>query len=162
MSSQPTSWHHTTSPQIPIPISLDRTLNDPIGDNNAAPEVEAFSGTAHRMDTAKMDMTAYKALVETPFDGVGPRKIVVDSTKPTVRVQFVFIGGRKEAVTVNLDTTVAALYGHSKALSVRLHLLYLQNVEILKDVEDVQNFKMLTQTLRIFRNFLYRNKSGKF
>ena len=94
------------------------SFNDPYGDNGTVDEVEAFSGTAHSMGSATKTVGADDPNMETPFDAVKAKKIVVDTSEPTTKLQFVFIDKRKEAVTVNMDTTVSSLYAHFKSLSV--------------------------------------------
>ena len=54
---------------------------------------------------------------KTLYDSVKSEKIEVDASKPTTKIQLVFIYGWKEALTVNLSTTVLELYAHVRALS---------------------------------------------
>ncbi len=67
---------------------------------------------------------AAKSMEKKPAQSAAPKmtdiyavKIECDSTKPTTKIQIVFIGGKKETVTVNMTTTISALYSHVTALS---------------------------------------------
>lgn len=76
------------------------------------PKFEAFKGAAHSMvdESKKEDMNA-------SFDTVQASKIECDESKPNTRIQIILIGGKKEAIKVNLDNTVLQIYAHVKAVS---------------------------------------------
>ncbi len=59
------------------------------------------------------------------FANIKGEKIVCDKGQKTTRIQFVLIGNTKEAVEVNLSTTIMQLYAHAKLLSVFLYTFYL-------------------------------------
>ena len=84
------------------------------------PKFAAFKGISHSLlpeaNDAKQDMDA-------SFDTVKPTKIQCDDSKPNTRIQIILIGGKKEAIKVNLSSTVLQIYGHVKALSDTVHAM---------------------------------------
>eukprot|EP00485_Elphidium_margaritaceum_P000018 CAMPEP_0202690314 /NCGR_PEP_ID=MMETSP1385-20130828/5322_1 /ASSEMBLY_ACC=CAM_ASM_000861 /TAXON_ID=933848 /ORGANISM="Elphidium margaritaceum" /LENGTH=263 /DNA_ID=CAMNT_0049345551 /DNA_START=47 /DNA_END=838 /DNA_ORIENTATION=+ len=116
-----------------VPSALEPVLKQQFGDNADAMGIEldqsklnedyvpptpdkakfeAFKGTGHSMvdDGKKQEM-------DQSFDTVPPKRIEVDDQKPNTRIQIILIGGKKEAIKVNLSTTVLQIYAHVKAIS---------------------------------------------
>ena len=93
--------------------------------------------------------------LETPFDDAESKKIVVDSSKPTTRIQIVFIGGKKATVMVNMSTTVTEMYGHVKALSVRYSLHF----EWLSVKSEANDSNLSTLCILRFTSDFNRNAS---
>jgi len=91
---------------------VDRKTEEYVPPQPEKPKFEAFKGTAHSMvDEAKQqDM-------DQSFDTAKPDKIQCDDSKPNARIQIILIGGKREAVKVNLSNTVLQIYAHVKAVS---------------------------------------------
>jgi len=92
---------------------VDKKNEDYVPPKPQKPKFEAFKGDAHSMVSeadAKEDLDA-------SFDNVQPAKIQFDAKSPNSRIQIIYIGGKKEALKVNLTTTVLQIYGHVKAVS---------------------------------------------
>jgi len=92
---------------------VDKKGEDYVPPKPQKPQFEAFKGDAHSMVSdhdAKQDMDA-------SFDSVKPERVAFDASSPNTRIQIILIGGKKEAVKVNLSTTVLQIYGHVKAVS---------------------------------------------
>lgn len=92
---------------------VDKKNEDYVPPKPQKPKFQAFKGDAHSMiseSDSKQDMDA-------SFDSVKPERVEFDASSPNTRIQIILIGGKKEAVKINLSTTILQLYGHVKALS---------------------------------------------
>lgn len=92
---------------------VDKKNEDYVEPKQEAPKFQAFKGAAHSMvdDAKKQD-------VDASFDTVKPEKINCNDSQPNTRIQVILIGGKKEALKVNLSNTVLQIYAHVKALSI--------------------------------------------
>ena len=94
---------------------VDKKNEDYVPPKPEKPKFQAFKGDGHSMVNL-LDADAKENMDES-FDTVKPAKIQFDAKSPNTRIQIILIGGKKEALKVNLTTTVLQIYAHVKELS---------------------------------------------
>lgn len=94
---------------------VDKKDEDYVAPKPQKPKFQAFKGNAHSM-VSVLDADA-KEDMDASFDTVKAERVQFDAKSPNTRIQIILIGGKKEAVKVNLSTTVLQIYGHVKAVS---------------------------------------------
>lgn len=77
---------------------------------SAKPSFQAFKGEAHCLTHEPESMGQ-------SFQTCAPEKIVLDGQQKSTRIQIILIGGKREAIKVNVNNTVLQLYAHVKAIS---------------------------------------------